>query len=273
MRASTSAPKGLAGSLRRLRAANRRGPASEAGDTLIEVVLAVVVIALTAAALLGAITESIVSSSAHRNLTTDDTLLRSYAEAVQYQVEDEQQPNPPYPLYQTCATSYSPTFSIPSVDSGYQLAVTKIQYWGNGTYLTSALTQGMPYSSLSVNPLVYQVSPGDVLIIGIQTVYVWGTQVIMPGATSIPISTTPPPNPQTPFTPSGNYLAGPPNPSGTNTTWLYDQGWFPAGACSNSELAQGALPGNDFQRLTLTVTAPTGISEQMDIIVRNPNYV
>src|SRR5580704_14088670 len=121
MRVSGLAAHRLSGAIRRAAKA-QRGPECDAGDTLLEVVLAVVVLAITAAALLGAITTSIVSSSAHRNLTTDDTLLRSYAEAAQYHIEGQQQPNAP--LYQTCATSYAPSFPVPSADNGYKLAVT-----------------------------------------------------------------------------------------------------------------------------------------------------
>ena len=181
MRASGLAPNGLSVAIRSVATA-QRGPKSEAGDTLLEVVLAVVVLAITAAALLGAITTSIVSSSAHRNLTTDDTLLRSYGEYVQYEIEQQ-----PTPVYQQCAvlglgqpySNIMPKFLVPN---GYQLAISYIQYWG-------------------------------------------GT------------------------------------------------GWVPLAQCLPSALDTGVTRGNDFQRLTLVVTAPTGISESLDIIVRNPHYV
>jgi len=230
---------------------------SEAGDTLIEVVIAVVVIALTAAALLGAITTSIVSSAAHRNLSTDDALLRSYAEEVQYQVEQQ-----PAPLYQQCATTYNiaPDFTVPT---GYQLAVGQIQYWGDPTQLTQSLTPGVSTQSLNVTALPGTMSAGDTLIIGNQTATVsW--QGAQAGATSIPVY---------PFTPSTTT---------SQVQWLYDDdygkdannnksGFGPA--CSTAGLSQNAFPGNDIQQLTLTVTSPTGISESLSIVVRNPSYV
>ncbi len=234
---------------------------------MVEVVLAVVVIALTAAALLGAITTSIVSSASHRSLSTDDALLRSYAEEVQNEVEQQ-----PIPLYQPCAqqgasgpySAITPNFSVPT---GYTLGMSQIQYWGNATYLTNSLTKHSPTSTLVVNPLVYQMNANETLVIGNQTAIV--TANAMPGATSIQIS-----DPLGgPFDPSMDYPAGPPNPNGTNVTWLYDQGWFPLAACSTSAVAAGALPGNDFQQLTLTVTAPSGITDEISIVVRNPNYV
>ena len=250
-----------AGTLRALVRRWQRTPAgscgSEAGDTLIEVVIAVVVIALTAAALLGAITTSIVSSAAHRNLSTDDTLLRSYAEEVQYQVEQQ-----PAPLYQQCATTYNiaPDFTVPT---GYQLAVGQIQYWGDPTQLTQPLAPGVATQTLNVTVLPAAMNAGDTLIIGNQTAMVsW--QGAASGATSIPIYS---------FTPST---------STSQVQWLYDDDYGtdangnPSGfgpACSTAALTQNALPGNDIQQLTITVTSPTGISESLSIVVRNPSYV
>jgi hypothetical protein len=59
---------------------------SEAGDTLVEVLLALVVIALTAVAILGAFATSISATSEHRTLATSDTALRSFAETFTYDV-------------------------------------------------------------------------------------------------------------------------------------------------------------------------------------------
>lgn len=143
------APQRLRAILRRRQEAMRTAPpASEAGDTLIEVVLAVVVIALTAAALLGAITTSIVSSASHRYLSTDDTLLRSYAEQVEYQLEQS-----PTPIYTQCAQpgsmgpyndtanpSLTPTFPV----SGYTLSISGVQYWGYPMQLTGTVARLAP---------------------------------------------------------------------------------------------------------------------------------
>jgi type II secretory pathway pseudopilin PulG len=190
MMLSGLAPKGPSGPICRTQATPQRRPVSEAGDTLIEVVLAVIVIAITAAALLGAITTSIVSSSAHRNLVTDDTLLRSYAEYVQFEIEQQ-----PTPLYQQCAT----------------------------------LGPGQPYNTITPD-----------------TTYIPGTTTPIPSKYQLAIS---------------------------NIQYWGGTGWVPYAACSPSALDAGVTRGNDFQRLTLTVTAPTGIAENLDIIVRNPNYV
>jgi Tfp pilus assembly protein PilV len=254
MKMSRLGLNGLRGSLRRWQSTTSHMSASEAGDTLIEVVIAVLVIALTAAALLGAITTSIVSSAAHRNLSTDDTLLRSYAEEVQYEVEQR-----PTPLYQTCAATYSvlPNFTVPT---GYQLTVGQIQYWGDPTQLTQALIPGTATTALNVTALPAAMNAGDTLLIGNQTARVsW--QGAPKGANTIPVYS---------FTP---------NAGASQVQWLYDDDYGtdangnPSGfgpACSTTALTQkSALPGNDIQQLTVTVTSPTGIAENLSIVVRN----
>jgi prepilin-type N-terminal cleavage/methylation domain-containing protein len=57
------------------------------GDTLIEVLVAVVIIGLTATAILGSLLISINASGQHRYLANDDTLARSALEQAKQQIE------------------------------------------------------------------------------------------------------------------------------------------------------------------------------------------
>jgi type II secretory pathway pseudopilin PulG len=115
---------------------NRR---SESGDTLIEVLIAVVIIALAATALLGALLTSITSSVSHRSLAVDDSVLRSFAEAAKEQIELQSNP-----LYVHCPASYSISSSAPP--SGYSVpAITQVQYW-NG----AAFQSGCPPKDLGI---------------------------------------------------------------------------------------------------------------------------
>lgn len=59
---------------------------SEAGETLVEILIAMVVIALTAVAILGAFATSISATSEHRTLATADSTLKSFAETFTYDV-------------------------------------------------------------------------------------------------------------------------------------------------------------------------------------------
>jgi Tfp pilus assembly protein PilV len=235
---------------------------SEAGDTLLEVVIAVIVIAITAAALLGALTTSIMSSAAHRDFATEDTVLQSYAEEVQYQVGQD---------YSTCAqinptptpSTYNgapidPTTTLPS---GYSVEISQIQYWGNPTALTSPMTAGSSYTTLNVNALTAPMSPGDTIVIGTsvngQTISNTATVAASAnvGDISIAISS---------FTPTTNFPA--------SSTWLYDEDNMQfTPTCAASALR--VFPGNDIQQLTIAVTAPNGITDDDSIVVGNPNYV
>lgn len=60
---------------------------SDAGDTLIEIIIAVTIIALAAGPLLGALVESIAGSAEHRALATLDTYMRSLAETAKADLE------------------------------------------------------------------------------------------------------------------------------------------------------------------------------------------
>jgi prepilin-type N-terminal cleavage/methylation domain-containing protein len=99
----------------------------ERGDTLIEVLFAVVIIAIGATALLGALTTSLTGSGEHRSLAALDSLLRGYGEAAKYQIQlqpaNSMSPPPP-PLYSdsaSAATYYSAkiTFSMPVGYAGW----------------------------------------------------------------------------------------------------------------------------------------------------------
>lgn len=112
----------------------------EMGDTLIELLIAVVIIGIAVSALLSALITSLTASAEHRSLATIDTVLRSYAETIEYDVELQANS-----WYQDCASvtnsgatsdyvtsmgSKPVTFTAPS---GYSVSITGISYWNNST--------------------------------------------------------------------------------------------------------------------------------------------
>jgi len=109
---------------------------SETGDTLIEVLLAIVIIGITAVSLLAGFATSISASAEHRDLVTLDTILTSYVESATYQLQQQSSP-----LFLPCATTYSPTFTVPTGNSGYTVQISSVSYW-NGTAFTGSCTAG-----------------------------------------------------------------------------------------------------------------------------------
>ena len=89
------------------------------GDTLIEIIIALVVIAIGVVALIGALTTSITSSATYRSLSTIDTVLKNFADATKDQIQLET-PNPTTAsiyatsTYANCATSYRVVTEYPT---------------------------------------------------------------------------------------------------------------------------------------------------------------
>jgi len=106
----------------------------EAGDTLIEVLLAITVLGIAALALLAAFATSLSASSGHRSLATTDTVLKSASEDVVAQIQ-----NGSAPFYQSCASAafYQAAFAnanggqgaFNNLPAGYSAVVTGVQFW------------------------------------------------------------------------------------------------------------------------------------------------
>jgi hypothetical protein len=116
---------------------------SEAGDTLVEVLMAMMVIGITAVGLLAAFATSISASEQHRSLATDDTILKSYVESATYQIAQAPAPN-----FIGCASAATyttgvdaVTFTIPSGDSGYSVGISSVSYW-DGSAFTATCVSG-----------------------------------------------------------------------------------------------------------------------------------
>ncbi len=68
----------------RLRSRTER---SERGDTLIELLIAIVIIALTVTALLGGLVTALTASTTQKGLSTVDAILNSFAQSAQYEAQ------------------------------------------------------------------------------------------------------------------------------------------------------------------------------------------
>src|ERR1700722_14627173 len=102
----------------------RRGTATQVerrcggdtGDTLIEPLMAIVIISLSVVAVLGTLTETITSSAEHRSVTTLDSVLKNFAEATKYDVQLQPVTSS---IYKDCAGQTSPSIPVYRVVSTY----------------------------------------------------------------------------------------------------------------------------------------------------------
>ena len=119
---------------------HNRSESDDRGDTLIEVLIALVILGITGVALLTAFATAITASSEHRNLATLDASVRAASDQVISQVQQARNNafgpsnctnNPP-------GTSYAPAWSLSGSFTVSNYAVT---YWNGSKFVAaSALT-------------------------------------------------------------------------------------------------------------------------------------
>ena len=106
---------------------------SEAGFTLIEVLIALTILMIAVVAIVLTMGASIVASDVHRKLVTEDAIVRSYAEGLSATA------------YVDCATpstaQYSAASLLPALAgpwSSYTASITQIRYWNGDNPATYA---------------------------------------------------------------------------------------------------------------------------------------
>lgn len=118
------------------RADDRRHPAvSETGDTLLEVLIALVILSIASVAVILAFATSISSSAEQRNLTSIDTALRSATSEATSQMQQQSST-----FFSTCPASgalppaeNAQDLSLTDLTPGYTAFVTSVQYWSSAT--------------------------------------------------------------------------------------------------------------------------------------------
>jgi type II secretory pathway pseudopilin PulG len=116
-------------------AALRRRLSADAGETLLELLIAIVIIGITVTAVMGAIVSSAGASAEHRAIAAVDTVLKSYAENAKYQIELA-----PTPAYAACATP----LAVPAAYSNSGLSWVAPSGYSAPTY-TVSITSVLPW--------------------------------------------------------------------------------------------------------------------------------
>jgi type II secretory pathway pseudopilin PulG len=106
---------------------------ADRGETLIELMVAMMIMGTAILALLGGLATAIRVADIHRKQATAGALVRDFAEAVQTEVAASPS------AYRACAdlAQYGSTFDPP--EDGYDPTVVTVQYW-NGTAFTNLCT-------------------------------------------------------------------------------------------------------------------------------------
>jgi prepilin-type N-terminal cleavage/methylation domain-containing protein len=93
---------------------------SDAGFSLVEIVITIAIVGVTFSAILGGLFASITVSSLQRKEATADTVARSAAEVVKDSVQNS---------YNNCAGPSAFSLTGVSVPSGFSVHITDVAYW------------------------------------------------------------------------------------------------------------------------------------------------
>lgn len=101
-----------------------RASNTDSGDTLIELLIAMVIIGLTVSALLGALVTSLAGAADHRSFATLDSLVKSFAETAKYQIQLQPNTSTSAPLFTNCSPGYQLVGAPNPASGGVGTAVT-----------------------------------------------------------------------------------------------------------------------------------------------------
>jgi type II secretory pathway pseudopilin PulG len=127
----------------------RQTARDERGESLVELIVAIAVLAIAAVAILSGLMLSVKTSDQHRKEATGGAYVRSFAEAIQDHVDATGG-------YQSCANA-APSYAaveVPDLPASYAKTVTAVKSW-NGSSWAACTAFGIQRLDLKVT------SPGD----------------------------------------------------------------------------------------------------------------
>ena len=236
------------------------------GDSLIEVLFAVVIIALAAGPLIGALLESIAASAEHRGLATADTLLKSFAETAVSEIQTSPLPGT---AYQVSTTPSYRLLSNPSKMSGP--VTTVVTVFVTGFPSTSAFTVSVGGKPAALDG-VTQYGSGDARI----AFTIPGTLAASATPYQITVSAT---GGSAVSLPGTGFQVTTPGSASTATKTPYKaydiqvasvKCWT---ATANSFSAcSAANKGSGLQLLTFSAKGPSGTLGTLGVVVRDPSH-
>lgn len=120
---------------------------SDAGETLIELLMAIAIIGIAMVAVMGAMSTGVLTSDRHRKQAVAGTLVDGYAESVKQAAR--------FAGYQvSCSPTYASTLTVPT---GYTKSVVAVSFWTGTAFQTTCSTAG----DVGVQRLTLQVASSD----------------------------------------------------------------------------------------------------------------
>jgi Tfp pilus assembly protein PilV len=124
--------------------------APERGESLVELLVAVVILGIAVVAVVGGLGASVLMSDVHRKQTNAGAAARSYAEALQAAVAES-------PSKYNCAGTYAVPAGV-SVPSGVSAPVLAVRYWSPAT---RSWTSGSCSTDSGVQQVTVSVATSD----------------------------------------------------------------------------------------------------------------
>ena len=234
------------------------------GDSLIEVLLAVVIIALAAGPLIGALLESIAASAEHRGLATTGTLLETFAETAVSEIQTSPLPGTAYQA--TTAPSYR-LLSNPSKTSGPVGTVVTVFVTGFPPASTFSVTAGGTTATVDASK---PYGTGDARI-------AFTIPPLTPSATPYPITVTGSTGASVTSLNGTGFQVTAPTPHAVKTPYNFYEIEVVSVTCWTPTTTSFAkcIPTNDgsgLQYLTFSATGPSGSLGSLGVVVRDPNH-
>ena len=125
--------------------------ADDRGESLIEVLMAVVIMGVAIAAVVGGLVASVLMSDVHRKQTTAGAAVHNYAEAIQnYVLNGSDAANGNFAQCSSVATADTPTTVGFTVPTGFTASISAPLDWNGSAWVACGANQGLEQFTVQI---------------------------------------------------------------------------------------------------------------------------